>query len=197
MRLARPVKTQTKDRVPSDRPLTGIEVDPTDILNDVNSTYLNPSSTFVEQSNIYNDSYIDGDKKNPKHCPTVSLPWGLNFGEFQPRASQAVASIPYNVLRSQPITTDGYAGRSLCLAMGILGRNKGVKAIQLKFKMTQEISDNLEVTSIWEPRPGKVLRSYYTDTLTKQYSKLGIPYLAAAIELSLILVDAKPAAVAA
>ncbi len=54
----------------------------------------------------------------------VSLLWGEDQG-FRRRVSRGVNSMPQGLLKSRPFTVDGYNGEGLCLAMGILGRNKG------------------------------------------------------------------------
>jgi len=54
----------------------------------------------------------------------------------------------------------------------------------------------LEDNSAWEPRPVKVLRSYYTDAMKAQYHGLGPHYVHAAVELSLLLMDSLPEAIA-
>ena len=133
---------QTKDRVPSDRwgwhirSLPDIEVDPTDIPKKVNSKNINRASSTLDREYIYNDGYASGDNKDPTKSTTVSLLWGFEYGCFQPRAARAVAAMPYNLLKSKPFTTEDYSGEGLGLAMGILGRNKGVKPWQIVFNMT-------------------------------------------------------------
>lgn len=169
-------------------PLKGISQDPTDILKDVNTTVLRSGTLSRTIDYIYNERYEDLD--------TVSLLWGAETQGFQPRVSRSVSAMTSSLLRSQPFTTEGYAGEGFCLAMGILGRNKGLKPGQLVFKMTRQISSSLEQKSTWRPRPSKTLRSYYWKTLDAQYHGLGEEYVDAAVELSLILMDAYEPAIA-
>lgn len=73
--------------------------------------------------------------------------------------------------------------------MGILGRNKGLKPHKLVLKnMTTE----LETTSVWYPRPNKVMRSFYRKVMEEQYSGLGPEFVGVAVELALILLDCPP-----
>jgi hypothetical protein len=72
---------------------------------------------------VYDDG-IDGSR--------VSLLWGQHEGG-SPRVSRAVNSMPLNWLTSRPFTNDGYGGEGLCLAMGILGRTKGLQPWRLVY----------------------------------------------------------------
>ncbi|KAH7151007.1 hypothetical protein DER46DRAFT_638731 [Fusarium sp. MPI-SDFR-AT-0072] len=161
-------------------------MDPTDILK---SGVVNPQTVSMTRSTQY--TYHDG---YPDHG-TVSLYWGMHSG-FLPRVSRSISSVPVNLLKSTPFTNDGFAGEGLCLAMGILGRNKGFKPRNLVFNMNKALSTQLENDSTWYPRPAKTLRSYYQKLLEDIYGGLGNPFVCVAIELSLILMDASPTAVA-
>ncbi|KAI9762508.1 MAG: hypothetical protein M1835_008007 [Candelina submexicana] len=112
--------------------------------------------------------------------------------------------MPQGLLRSRPFTVDGYNGEGLCLAMGILGRNKGQSPRTLVYdfddmlKNQRGITRNrrqvsttteLENTSVWSPRPNKVMRSYYTKAMEEQFGGLQKPFVGAATELSLIFLD--------
>ncbi|KAI5815179.1 hypothetical protein BZA77DRAFT_248940 [Pyronema omphalodes] len=151
---------------------------------------------------IYDDGLHDFNQPEGN----ISLLWGTDQG-FRRRVSRAIGSMPLNLLRSQPVTVDNYVADGLCLAMGILGRNKGLNPKSLVYgaeereKRTgaldapheinsRKISNTLENTSTWKPRPAKVLRSYYVDTLKKQYGGISDAYVAASVELALILADA-------
>lgn len=167
--------------------LKGIVHDPTDILNAVSSTnidkqYLSGNVQYV---------YHDGDDKSEN----VSLFWGVTQ-DFQPRVSRSISAIPANLLQSRPLTQDGFAGEGFCLAMGILGRNKGLKPWELVFKMEKKISTSLENRSAWRPRPAKTLRSYYEKTIETMYGGLGQNFVRAAVELSLLLMDVDEPAIA-
>ncbi|KAF7512221.1 hypothetical protein GJ744_002383 [Endocarpon pusillum] len=47
----------------------------------------------------------------------------------------------------------------------------------------------MENSSTWTPRPAKVLRSFYRKTLEGQYGGLGPDFVAAAVELALLMAD--------
>jgi hypothetical protein len=176
------------EQTPSDKygwqlwPVGGIPEDPTDVLNVANA-HQSPILRITDKER-FEHIYDDGDETSKN----VSLLWGHAQG-FRRRVSRAVSSMPKGLLRSNPETTDGYDGKGLTLAMGILGRNKGLAPSNLVFKMTRPTSTFMENTSTWRPRPQKVLRSFYHRTLESQYSFLGTDYIAAAVELALLMSD--------
>ncbi|KAL2043598.1 hypothetical protein N7G274_003905 [Stereocaulon virgatum] len=195
-RLVREVHLSNIQPTPSDWygwrlwPTKSIPEDPTDILRNVD---INRSEALgVEARNEARFIYSTGDDE----AKTVSLLWGEHQG-FRRRVSRATSSMPSNLLQSRPFTVDGYVGNGLCLAMGILGRNKGLQPKNLVFNMSRAISTSMEDSSTWAPRPNKVLRSYYMSTLRSQYSGLGPAYIDAATELALLLMDIPPLATAA
>lgn len=171
-------------------PVGGLPQDPTDILRNANASFSRMLADNEPDRNI--SIYDDGNST----ATAVSLLWGPREG-FRKRVSRATASMPSGLLHSRPFTVDGYAGEGLCLAMGILGRNKGLNPKQLVFKMNRDISTFMENYSTWAPRPYKVLRSYYAATLEKQFAGLGPDFVAAAVELALLLMDVRDQAIAA
>lgn len=163
-------------------PVRGIEHNPVDIL-----TLVNPDE----------DGLVDTeDGKRPigvyanaePTADNASLLWGPDQG-FRRVISRAVSSMPLGLLQTSPSTVDGYDGRGLTNAMGILGRNKGLQPWKLVFRFDSVISSHMETTSTWAPRPTKVLRSFYKNTLRAQYGGLGEDYVNSAVELALILSD--------
>ena len=146
-------------------------------------------------STVYNDGF-------PATSANVSLQWSSAQG-FRRRVSRAITSMPVNLLLSKPLTVDGYPGDGICLAMGVLGRNKGLNPASLVFDADDSLKKAngitpqnnfrlipaLEGGSAWAPRPQKVLRSYYNATMETQYNGLGRAYIAAAAELALIFAD--------
>ncbi|QIW99166.1 hypothetical protein AMS68_004684 [Peltaster fructicola] len=160
----------------------GITPDPTDIFRvvRVDVTDLSDAEKADAMVGIFEPHDAAG--------KTVSFLWGRQQG-FRPRLSRAVMSMPLTLLNSSPLTTDGYNGRGLTIAMGILGRNKGLQPWKLVFKLSSELRDLMEATSTWTPRPAKVLRTFYQHTMRAQYSGLGEDYVNAAVELALLLVD--------
>jgi hypothetical protein len=132
---------------------------------------------------VYDDG-LHGNQNNPHG--NVSLRWGEGQGSRR-TVSRAISSMPFNLLASRPLTTDGYDGGGLCHAMWVLGRNKGLEPHTLVYDADDSmktahriqrtgpktLSTFLENNSTWAPRPRKVLRSYYSKTMKKQYIGLG------------------------
>ena len=158
-KLVREVSLSNIHSTPSDWygwrlwPVQGIPEDPTDILRNIDKD--GSESLEFEARNPARFIYSTGEQ-NPK---SVSLQWGEQQG-FRRRVSRATSSMPSNLLQSRPFTVDGYVGDGLCLAMGILGRNKGLQPKNLVFNMSRAVSTSMEDFGTWAPRPNKVLRSY-------------------------------------
>ncbi|THH21554.1 hypothetical protein EW146_g12 [Bondarzewia mesenterica] len=119
----------------------------------------------------------------PGHA--ASLRWGRDLG-FSPRVSRGILSVPNRLLTSHPLTESGHNGRALCLAHGILGRNKGLEPQNFILKLNTKM---LEEKSVQWPRPSKVLRSYFKREMEAAYGGLGPAYVDAATELALLLAD--------
>jgi hypothetical protein len=191
-KLSKNVRVSDRKRTPSDDygwhiwRVEGIREDPTDMLNSVHAGK-ETISREGRNEHIYQDGY--------QNSATVSLFWGEQLG-FVPRVSRAISSVPANLLKSRPITVDGFAGEGLCLGMGILGRNKGLNPKGLVFKMNEPIWRSLENNSAFAPRPSKTLRSYYAKQLKRVYGGISDQFVLAAVELSLILMDADSHAIA-
>ncbi|KJA21930.1 hypothetical protein HYPSUDRAFT_55236 [Hypholoma sublateritium FD-334 SS-4] len=184
-------------------PPTGIWQDPTDLLKGFDKSVISTAEkvTVNEQlGRVYNDGYTNGQ---------VSLLWGEKEG-FRRRVSRAMNSVPSSLRSSIPSTFDGFGGSGLCLAMGILGRNKGLRPSELVYnifeptqnhqdgaarKINFKVVSELEKTSAWYPRPNKVMRSFYQKAMEEQYSGLGPQFVAVAVELALILLDCPPSAI--
>lgn len=159
-----------------------ITANPSDILSliDPNLTGLIDVEKGERPVGIYFNDNKDSDN--------VSLLWAPDQG-FRRVVSRAVSSMPLNLLRSNPSTVDGYDGKGLTIAMGILGRNKGLQPWKMVFRLDSMLSSHLESVSTWAPRPAKVLRSFYKNTLSVQYGGLGDNYVNAAVELAILLSD--------
>lgn len=138
----------------------------------------------------------------------VSLQWGEAQG-FRRRVSRAIHAMPKGLLASRPLTVDEYNGEGLTLALGILGRNKGLRPHTLVFDAsdawktrrgiiranphnTRRIQHALESGSAWAPRPSKVMRSYYAHAVDGQFGTLPAAFRDAATELALVLLDVPP-----
>ena len=115
----------------------------------------------------------------------ASLLWGSHLG-FAPRVSRGILGVPQRLLTSHPLTESGHNGQAMCLAHGILGRNKGLEP--MRFILRLDIG-KFEEKSVQWPRPSKVLRSYYKKEMDAAYGGLGINYVNAATELALLLAD--------
>jgi hypothetical protein len=176
------------------RPPNGILQDPTALLQGLSEEKFEFSTKGTLKPCVYDDGYDSGQ---------VSLLWGEHEG-FRRRVSRAINSMPGTLLKSVPSTFDGFSGTGLCLAMGILGRNKGLAPSQLVFDIydrrkkekgivrsdpTHKVTSELEATSAWYPRPNKVMRSFYQKAMEDQYSGLGPEFVGVAVELALILLD--------
>jgi hypothetical protein len=196
--MLRNLKRSTIKSTPSDWygwrlfPVGGIPENPTDILRHAKQGSLSRKETAVLEGGEFPASIFDDGGATTR----VSLLWGT-AQNFRRRVSRATSSMPATLLKSKPTSKDGYAGEGLCLAMGILGRNKGLNPKQLTFISANLPPSYMEDTSTWEPRPAKVMRSCYTEVMEAQYGGLGKAYVHAAVELSLILVDCPTEAITA
>lgn len=162
-------------------PVSGLAYNPADVL-----TVLDPDLPGVLEAE--KGQHAVGVYYNADECAdSVSLHWGPDQG-FRRVISRAVSSMPLGLLKSSPITVDGYDGKGLTKAMGILGRNKGLEPWKLVFRLGS-LRVHLENASTWTPRPAKVLRSFYKATLSAQYNGLGDDYVNATVELALIMAD--------
>ncbi|THU95927.1 hypothetical protein K435DRAFT_859018 [Dendrothele bispora CBS 962.96] len=122
---------------------------------------------------------------------SVSLLWGIKLG-FSPRASRGILAIPSRLLTSHPRSEGDHDGKALCLAHGILARNKGLAPSSFIFRKPALDMKKLEEKSFQWPRPSKVLRSYYKKEMKDMYGALGDGYVACATELALLLADTHP-----
>ncbi|KAG9057464.1 hypothetical protein FS842_006467 [Serendipita sp. 407] len=137
------------------------------------------------------DTYIFDDGLDYDNADTprrVSLLWGRPQN-FSRRVSRAIASVPRTLMTSMPLSADGYRCEGVCLALGVLGRNKGLRPKLLVFDIGDLGTTFLEDTSTWAPRPSKVLRSAYKELIKTQYGGIGGMYVDAALELSLLFMD--------
>jgi hypothetical protein len=125
----------------------------------------------------------------------ASLLWGEEAG-FMRRCSRGIIAVPKSLLTSYPKLKNGVDGRPLCIAHGILARNKGLEPWRLicNLQSPSRLQPFEENSSLW-PRPAKTLRSYYRAELSKAFSGLGPSFVCAATELALLLADAKPVVV--
>lgn len=120
----------------------------------------------------------------------VSLLWGEFIG-FQRRCSRGIISAPKYLLSPCPTLADGVDARGLCLAAGILARNKGLDPATIICNLHDKgMIGVFEQQSVFWPRPAKTLRSLFTRECNHYYSGLGSAFVAAATELALLLTDA-------
>ena len=123
---------------------------------------------------------------------SVSILWGEHIG-FQRRCSRGIISVPPNLLNARPVLKSGLSGNAICLAYGILARNKGLEPASLICNLG--IKDSFRVFEeggLW-PHPAKTLRGFYYRELNQAFSLLGHSYVTAATELALLLADSNPA----
>jgi hypothetical protein len=93
---------------------------PTDLLLARASVYQTENTLWVPHSDIrpgVSQPIVPGE-------PT-SLLWGEQLG-FQRRCSQAIISLPRDFVSAWPKLAGGIDARGICLACGILARNKGL-----------------------------------------------------------------------
>lgn len=172
-----------------------IVYDPTDILK-ANKHLID---TVTKQSEKQPDEKLkvaiepllrEPDDKTGLYAPIhsdspASLLWGSHIG-FSPRVSRGILAVPKRLLQSSPLTSSGHDGQPVCLAHGILARNKGLQPHTFILSLN---SGRLEQKCIQWPRPSKVLRTYYHEEMNAAYGGLGPEFVEAATELALILAD--------
>lgn len=163
---------------------TGIAPDPTDLLkgraalDDGSETLWIPRKR--ERASIYEP--IDNNH-------SVSLLWGSK-SYFRPRCSRSIISIPRPLLRSGPRIDGSLDGGPICLAYGILARNKGLEPSTLICNLeTSNAFRTFEEGSLYWPRPSKTLRGLYRNVIQATFSLLGTSYVTAATELALLIAD--------
>ncbi|KAI3316628.1 hypothetical protein HD806DRAFT_423418 [Xylariaceae sp. AK1471] len=160
----------------------GIIWDPVDLLR-ARALQKSPGLTWrpqaVDKPGVYQPT---------SSTASVSLLWGENLG-FQRRCSRGIISVPPYLLATSPVMQSGLSGRAICLAYGILSRNKGLEPRSLICNLHKKNSfRQWEEASVW-PHPAKTLRGFYYAELDKAFSLLGESYVIAATELALLLAD--------
>lgn len=164
----------------------GILTDPTEILKARATADRQTNSVWVPRSQQKPGVYHPMTADEP-----VSLLWGEHLG-FRRRCSRGIISMPKPLLSTWPKIGVGLEGNAICLAHGILARNKGLQPVRLICNLEHKNSFRaFEEGSIFWPRPGKTLRSLFKTEFTQSYSLLGPSYIIAATELALLLVDIK------
>lgn len=163
---------------------TAFTEDATDILKAIAASSEDADVVWVPRSDRKVGLYQPIEQDQP-----VSLLWGRNLG-FKPRCSRGIISIPRKLLNCEPSLKNGVDGKPLCLAHGILARNKGLAPQSLVCNLQRNRSHRMfEDNSIFWPRPAKTHRSLYQAEMNRSYSGLGEDYVAAAAELALLLAD--------
>jgi hypothetical protein len=160
---------------------TTIECDPTDLLR-FKSTQLMPS----ERSELLKDGVYQ-----PSSTETsVSLLWGENLG-FCRRCSRGVIAIPPYLTKASPKLRNGLDAKAICLAFGIVARNKGLDPATMVCNLKKKGAFRLwEEGALW-PHPAKTLRGYYYAEVNEAFHLLGEPFVVAVTELALLLADIK------
>jgi hypothetical protein len=159
--------------------------DPTDLLKARVAADREGDHTWVPHSDVKEGLFQPVLADQP-----VSLLWGEHIG-FNRRCSRGIISVPRCFLASWPKFASGLDGRSICLACGILARNKGLDPTSLICNLHSNTRFRIfEENSVFWPRPAKTLRSLYRREFEKVFSNLGLVYVTAATELALLFADA-------
>ncbi|KAJ5914956.1 hypothetical protein N7504_003839 [Penicillium tannophilum] len=161
--------------------------DPTDLLRTkvtIDQSKIPPWPTGSQQiSSVYHPMVEN---------QSVSLLWGEHLG-FQRRCSRGIISVPPNLLKTSPSLKSGLSGNAVCLAYGILARNKGLEPTTLICNLqTKNSFREFEESGHW-PHPAKTLRGYYYSEFNRTFSLLGPSYVTAATELAILLADTNTA----
>ena len=159
----------------------GVVSDPTDLLKARAAENDNP---WIPKSGkkqfVYHPSQSD---------QSVSLLWG-EFSGFRARCSRGIIAVPRGLLKVWPRLGQGIDSRPICLAHGILARNKGLEPASLVCNLEKKLSFRIfEENSAFWPRPSKTLRGLYREEFARTFSLLGDSYVSAATELALLLAD--------
>jgi hypothetical protein len=173
------------------RKTDGIIEDPTDLLRERSRLDQRFGISWSPQSQDKVGVFQPMSKDAP-----VSLLWGENLG-FHRRCSRGIISVSLNLLTASPSIGPGFRGNSVCLAYGILARNKGPNPAKLlcNLKDKNTLREFEEASILW-PRPAKTLRSHYYSEFEGTFALLGPSYVSAATELALLLEDSPPAMIA-
>jgi len=159
--------------------------DPTDLLRARAALDEGTASLWVPRSKAKLGTYqptLDGQ--------SVSLLWGEHLG-FRRRCSRGIISVSEALLTFRPTIEAGFDGRAVCLAYGILARNKGLEPWTLVCNLgVKNTFTAFEENSVLWPRPAKTLRGIYRTEFARTFSLLGESYITAATELGLLLADA-------
>ncbi|KAI7758950.1 hypothetical protein LZL87_009945 [Fusarium oxysporum] len=175
------------DSHPIDRfsggPSTLIRQDPTDLLKARADTNISIPTGQMSQPRLQNGVY-----QPTATGVSVSLLWGENLG-FQRRCSRGIISVPVHLFKTSPMLRCGLPGEAICLAFGVLSRNKGLEPRALICNLkTKNSFRQWEEAGVW-PHPAKTLRSFYYSEFEKAFSLLGDSYITAATELALLFAE--------
>lgn len=162
----------------------GIAFDPTELLKARLRADEEANEFWVPRSTVKSNVYAPFEDGRP-----ISLLWGSDLG-FLARCSRGIMAVPTPLLNFQPKLKNGVDGRPICLAHGILARNKGLEPQNLVCNLQSPASfrEFEENSALW-PRPSKTLRSFYRTEMQKSYSGLGSSYVTVATELALLIAD--------
>lgn len=177
-RQAHPVEAYLKYASPFK---TGVASDPTELLK---ARAAGNGNSWIPKSGekqfVYRPTESD---------QSVSLLWG-EFSGFRARCSRGIIAVPRGLLKVWPRLGEGVDSRPICLAHGILARNKGLEPASLVCNLEKKLSFRVfEENSAFWPRPSKTLRGLYREEFARIFSLLGDSYVSAATELALLLAD--------
>ncbi|KAF9429708.1 hypothetical protein BGZ76_001133 [Entomortierella beljakovae] len=122
----------------------------------------------------------------------VSILWGgVNCDLFSIRASRGITGYTLERIRSSFSLINVDEMKWMFVAGGIVSRNKGLYPKDLIYGLNAEamLTDEVETTSKWRPRPSKTSRSKYAEESGTQFSGLGPSFCAAVVEIALLMQD--------
>ncbi|KAG6979708.1 hypothetical protein FOFC_17739 [Fusarium oxysporum] len=162
---------------------TLIKQDPTDLLKARADTGISIPTGQTSQHRLQSGVY-----QPTANGVSISLLWGENLG-FQRRCSRGIISVPVHLFKTSPMLRCGLPGEAICLAFGVLSRNKGLEPRALICNLkTKNSFRQWEEAGVW-PHPAKTLRSFYYSEFEKAFSLLGDSYITAATELALLFAE--------
>lgn len=160
---------------------TAIECDPTDLLKFKSTRRMPPERSGVLKDGVYQPSPTE---------TSVSLLWGENLG-FCRRCTRGITALPPYLAKATPRLRNGLDAKAVCLAFGIVARNKGLDPGTLICNLKKNGTFRLWEEGAQWPHPAKTLRGYYYTEINDTFHLLGESFVVAVTELALLLADIK------
>ncbi|WEW61197.1 hypothetical protein PRK78_006687 [Emydomyces testavorans] len=159
----------------------GIVEDPTDLLRSQVSHDQKELHAWMPQSLGKAAVYQPTAPNN-----SASLLWGEHNG-FQRRCSRGIIALPPKLWTVSPKLNSGLCGKAVCLAYGILARNKGLEPASLICNLKAKNSFRMWEEGSLFPLMSKTLRSFYYIEFRDSFRLLGDSFITAAAELAVLL----------